>query len=144
MSLFVALRIEWCKAYARVRRWKEEVMLVEEEARRAPVFLEHRAKEWERRVKEVRVGEIPEDQAEGAIAYGLKQAVMYRDIAAQIGVSMTEVRRGRGKRRMKAVEEADYDEEDEIGVNADEDELEDLRGGASDDDFVLRGGEDDD
>ncbi|KAJ7692654.1 hypothetical protein B0H16DRAFT_1486360 [Mycena metata] len=84
---------------------------------------------WERRAKEVRVGEIPEDQAEGAIAYGLKQAVMYCDIVVQIGVSMTEVRRGRGKRRMKAVEEADYDEEDEIGVNADEDELEDLCGG---------------
>ncbi|KAJ7815731.1 hypothetical protein B0H14DRAFT_2277775, partial [Mycena olivaceomarginata] len=41
-----ALRVEWTKAYARVRRWHEEQLLVQEEARRAGVTLEFRAKEW--------------------------------------------------------------------------------------------------
>ncbi|KAJ7886239.1 hypothetical protein B0H14DRAFT_2243953, partial [Mycena olivaceomarginata] len=42
-----ALRIEWCKAYARTRRWEEEVRLVAEEVRRVGVALEYRACEWE-------------------------------------------------------------------------------------------------
>ncbi|KAF7324024.1 CxC2 domain-containing protein [Mycena kentingensis (nom. inval.)] len=32
-----ALRIEWCKAYARVRRWREEVLILTEEWRRLPL-----------------------------------------------------------------------------------------------------------
>jgi hypothetical protein len=30
-DIFLALQIEWCKAWARVRRWEEEVRLVKEE-----------------------------------------------------------------------------------------------------------------
>ncbi|KAJ7670404.1 hypothetical protein B0H14DRAFT_3538516 [Mycena olivaceomarginata] len=51
-----ALQIEWCKAWARVRRWEEEVRLVEEEVRRAGVSLEYRAREWEERARTVPVG----------------------------------------------------------------------------------------
>ncbi|KAF8147457.1 hypothetical protein K438DRAFT_1509006, partial [Mycena galopus ATCC 62051] len=39
--------IEWCKVYARTRRWDEEVRLVQEEERRIGVTLECRAREWE-------------------------------------------------------------------------------------------------
>ncbi|KAJ7840811.1 hypothetical protein B0H14DRAFT_3457824 [Mycena olivaceomarginata] len=42
-----ALCMEWCKAYARVRRWAEEVQLVKEEVRCIGVTLEYRAVEWE-------------------------------------------------------------------------------------------------
>ncbi|KAF8183500.1 hypothetical protein K438DRAFT_1907965 [Mycena galopus ATCC 62051] len=38
-----ALQLEWCKAYARTKRWEEERQLVEEEGRRAKVSLECRA-----------------------------------------------------------------------------------------------------
>ncbi|KAJ7785446.1 hypothetical protein B0H14DRAFT_3506857 [Mycena olivaceomarginata] len=90
-----ALRIEWCKAWARTKRWHEELRLVEEEVRRAGVSLEYRAREWEEHVRGIPVsqeertewgalpgiGEWTVECAEGAIAYSLKQAEMYRDIA---------------------------------------------------------------
>ncbi|KAF8171708.1 hypothetical protein K438DRAFT_1773011 [Mycena galopus ATCC 62051] len=127
-----ALRIEWCKVYARTRRWEEEVKLVEEEVRRMGVSLEYRAKEWEERARNVPVGTAEWEEwmreagpraswtfecTEGGVVYALKQAAIYRDIAARLKVSMTEERRGGdvdmegGRRR---------DEEDE--------ELEDLLG----------------
>ncbi|KAJ7754817.1 hypothetical protein B0H16DRAFT_1458854 [Mycena metata] len=145
-----ALRIEWAKAYARTQRWHEEVRLLEEEVRRFPISMEYRATQWEGRARAVRVGEIPENDAEGAIAYALKQATMYRDLAVRFEVSMTEERRGRGKRRRVIHYEDDDNErerraeEDEVGQDDDEDELADLRGNADDEDFLLGGGEDDD
>ncbi|KAJ7301433.1 hypothetical protein DFH08DRAFT_978753 [Mycena albidolilacea] len=109
-----ALCMEWCKAYARVRRWDEEVKLVKEEVRRVGVTLKYCAVEWEARMRQIPVGaaEWAEweaavegggkwciGRAEGAVAYALKQAAMYRDIAARVTVSMTEERRRRGKKR---------------------------------------------
>ncbi|KAJ7715348.1 hypothetical protein B0H16DRAFT_1339955, partial [Mycena metata] len=142
-----ALRIEWSKAYARVRRWREEVRLLEEEARRLPISLEFEAKQWEDMVKEVQVGLIPYEEAAGAIAYGLKQAAIYREIAARVPVTMTELRVGRGKRRRR-IEQDEMDvegrDEDEIGADEDERELEDLRGNESDEEHILGGGLDDD
>jgi hypothetical protein len=79
-DIFVALQIKWCKAWARVRRWEEEVRLVEEEVRRAGVSLEYRAREWEERERTVPVGadkwnewgqtsgEWTVERAEGAVA----------------------------------------------------------------------------
>jgi hypothetical protein len=103
-----ALRIEWCKAWARTKRWHEELRLVEEEVRRTGVSLEYRVQEWEERVRSIPVtpekrreweavsgiGEWTVERAEGAIAYSLKQADMYRDIARRMKVSMTEERQG--------------------------------------------------
>ncbi|THU85327.1 hypothetical protein K435DRAFT_869387 [Dendrothele bispora CBS 962.96] len=45
----LGLRIEWCKSYARVRRWREEVMLLQEEMRRCLVTLEWQATTWKGR-----------------------------------------------------------------------------------------------
>ncbi|KAJ7727252.1 hypothetical protein B0H16DRAFT_1735292 [Mycena metata] len=154
-----ALRIEWAKAYARTRRWKEEVRLLEEEYRRILVSFEYEAQRWEGRIRAIPVGEVEEGYAQGAVAYGLKQAEMYRDIAARAIITMTEVRRGRGKRRAPAPaeEEApvanDAAEEraeaagDFEGDRGDTDEEgsddEDLFGGHSDEEFFM-GGEDED
>ncbi|KAJ7444150.1 hypothetical protein B0H11DRAFT_1931307, partial [Mycena galericulata] len=151
-----ALRIEWAKAYARMRRWREETRLLKEEARRLPISLEYRARQWEARVGKVPVGLVPVDYAEGAIAYGMKQAAMYRRIAARVNVTMTEIRRGRGKRRIQIEEDEDdamdgvgeerggangeVGDEDEVGQDEDEEELEDLRDDLSDEDHVLEGG----
>lgn len=158
----LALRIEWSKAWARTRRWHEETRMVTEEARRLPVSLEHRAKEWERRVQQVPLGTIAFEEAQGAIAYGLKQAALYRDIAERAGVTMTEERRGKGRPRRRIVEDEDVfmdgggvggngavgedseDDEDEIGLDDDEDELEQWAGDVSDEEHLLGGGEDDD
>ncbi|KAK7039759.1 CxC2 domain-containing protein [Favolaschia claudopus] len=94
-----ALRIEWTKARARSKRWAEEVLLLEEEYRRLLVSFEYEAKRWEQRAKDIPVGEVEEAFGEGAIAYALKQAAMYRTLAQRAVVTMTEVHQGRGRRR---------------------------------------------
>ncbi|KAJ7023345.1 hypothetical protein C8F04DRAFT_1271407 [Mycena alexandri] len=97
-----ALRIEWAKAYARSRRWKEEIRLLEEEYRRILVSFEYEEARWKHRAAGVSVGEAGEEFAQGAIAYALRQADMYRDIRERAVVTMTEIRRGRGKKRLPA------------------------------------------
>jgi hypothetical protein len=84
---------------------------------------------------------------EGAVAYALKQAAILHDLARRITVSMTEERRGRGKKRRLLHDDewvnVDGDAGDE--VEGEEDELEDLRADqVADDDFVLGGGDDED
>ncbi|KAJ7018738.1 hypothetical protein C8F04DRAFT_976786 [Mycena alexandri] len=155
-----ALRIEWAKAYARSRRWKEEVRLLQEEYRRMLLSFEHEAQRWEARVCAIPVGEVEEGYAQGAIAYALKQAAMYREIAARAVVTMTEVRRGRGQKRTVPMPEeglgavpSSGQEEREVGADGgdadegsgdDSDEGEEgLYGGHSDEEFFM-GGEDDD
>jgi hypothetical protein len=161
----LALRIEWCKAYARTRRWQEEMLLVDEEVRCAGVTLEFRAREWDQRAMAVPIGESQWEEwngatgrlagwtyerAEGAVVYTLKQAAVFRDIAARLTISMTEVRRGRGKRRLMFDDEWVEGGENgaagrsEVG-GGEEQELEDLRGDeVADDDFVFGGGADED
>ncbi|KAF8142761.1 hypothetical protein K438DRAFT_1634899, partial [Mycena galopus ATCC 62051] len=157
-----ALRVEWSKAYARVKRWGEEVRLVQEEVRRAGVTLEFRTREWVQRAKNVPVGveewkewgkEVPGvpwsfERAKGTVAYTLKQAARLRDIASRITVSMTEERRGRGRKRRMVRDDEWVDangEDDEMLGEEEEEELEDLRGDeVFDNDFILGGGVDED
>ncbi|KAK7039763.1 hypothetical protein R3P38DRAFT_2769907 [Favolaschia claudopus] len=98
-----ALRIEWTKARARSRRWAEEVLLLNEE---------HRVLWWEARAKEVPVGSVEVGFAQGAIAYALRQAAMFRTLAARL-----EQRRGRRRRRGS---DDDDDDEGAGGVASDE------------------------
>ncbi|KAL0573749.1 hypothetical protein V5O48_008210 [Marasmius crinis-equi] len=74
-----AMRIEWCKAYARKCRWSEELHLVEEEMRRTPLSLEYQALVWEART----VMETGSPQAEAINAYGHRQAALRRSIVAK-------------------------------------------------------------
>jgi hypothetical protein len=87
---------------------------------------------------------------EGVVAYGLKQAAMYRDIARRVTVSMTEEIRGWGQRRrmvhndewvdVVAGSTAQTGGDDDIEL-----QLEDLRTDTvTDDDFILGGGADED
>ncbi|KAJ7025057.1 hypothetical protein C8F04DRAFT_1269664 [Mycena alexandri] len=124
-----ALRIEWAKAYARSRRWKEEVRLLEEEYRRILVSFEHEARRWEARVCAIPVGTVETGYAQGAVAYALKQAEMYRDIAARAIVTMTEVRRGRGKKRTLAVPEEEEGAEEGAAPNGSPEEREEREEG---------------
>jgi hypothetical protein len=43
----LALRVEWCKAYARMRRWHEDIVLVEEEMRCTIEYGAWMAAQWE-------------------------------------------------------------------------------------------------
>ncbi|KAJ7075957.1 hypothetical protein B0H15DRAFT_791204 [Mycena belliarum] len=82
-----AVRIEWAKTRALGLRNTEEVDLLEEEIRRAPVFLRWRADWWES--KKTHTGVNRQDlvdndrQREGHDAYATRQARVMRGIAAR-------------------------------------------------------------
>ncbi|KAK6972220.1 CxC2 domain-containing protein [Favolaschia claudopus] len=134
------LRIEWTKARARARRWEEEVELLEEEYRRVLISFEHEAAGWEDRAKAIPVGTVEIGYAQGAVAYALKQAAMYRTLACKVTQSMTEVHRGRGQKRVPAVDAgASSDEESADGSEEEEDTG---AGNVHEDEEFFLGGED--
>ncbi|KAF7291253.1 CxC2 domain-containing protein [Mycena indigotica] len=94
-----ALQIEWVKAYARVRRWNKEVMLLREEWRRLPESFAHEERVWKKRATSVPVGSIPTADAEGMIVYALKHVDMYYDLARRAEVIRTQPKLGKGVRR---------------------------------------------
>ncbi|KAJ7862019.1 hypothetical protein B0H14DRAFT_3444990 [Mycena olivaceomarginata] len=100
-----ALRIEWAKAYARARRWKEEVWLLMEEFRQLPISLEFEADLWRERASAVPVGasELNDVYAQGMVAYALKQEALFRDIAARARQTETAPKVARGKRGPREV-----------------------------------------
>ncbi|KAJ7030837.1 hypothetical protein C8F04DRAFT_1186481 [Mycena alexandri] len=156
-----ALRIEWAKSYARKRRWEEEVRLLEEEFRRLPISLEFEVVQWEKRVKAVPVGQIDEAIAQGMIAYGLKQAALFCDVATRAKATEKAPPVARGKKRLReplvdplaeattvgGIEESEDENEDDddaiVGRLGDDDD-DDERGTVASDEELVMGGEVDD
>ncbi|KAJ7045335.1 hypothetical protein C8F04DRAFT_940271, partial [Mycena alexandri] len=143
-----ALRIEWAKARVRSRRWKEEVLLLEEEYRRVLVSFEYEARVWEERARAVQVGTIPVEQAEGAIAYAIRKADMFRALAECVKVAWSEVHRGRGRKRVACSRRTDEGEEgggapDDDDGGGEEEGSEDERGDVHSDEEHLLGGDED-
>ncbi|KAJ7062409.1 hypothetical protein B0H15DRAFT_926073 [Mycena belliarum] len=71
-ELVEALQVEWCKAYARTRRWTEDTVLVEAEMGRTIEYGVYEAAEWLSRAN-ARANVAPE-LAEGLAAYAKEQA----------------------------------------------------------------------
>ncbi|KAJ6489344.1 hypothetical protein C8R47DRAFT_1071689 [Mycena vitilis] len=67
-----ALRVEWCKAYARTRRWHEDIVLVDEEMRRTIEFGVWLAHEWDS-CATARTRDVTPELAEGLRAYAMEQ-----------------------------------------------------------------------
>ncbi|KAJ7798845.1 hypothetical protein B0H14DRAFT_3492168 [Mycena olivaceomarginata] len=132
-----ALRIEWAKAYAWARRWKEE--------------REHAS------AVQVRASELDDTYVQGMIAYAQKQEVLFRDIAARVRQMETATKVARGKRGPReviidplaplsqqvgtgeATEEGDNDDDDDRLVAGEEPDGE--RGVIKSDDELVMGGE---
>ncbi|KAK7434254.1 hypothetical protein VKT23_010570 [Stygiomarasmius scandens] len=76
--LYEGLRIEWCKTYARVKRWREEIVLLQEEMRRCLVTLEWQAQQWEAKTK---IDNFDGERKEGASAYAFQQAELRHGLA---------------------------------------------------------------
>ncbi|KAJ7903966.1 hypothetical protein B0H13DRAFT_1620975 [Mycena leptocephala] len=72
LTCLTAVRVEWARAYARKKRWEEEVMLLREEMRRVLRYLAWQSGWWRQRI-ELREDASPEVAA-GIRAYALKQA----------------------------------------------------------------------
>ncbi|THU93004.1 hypothetical protein K435DRAFT_671013, partial [Dendrothele bispora CBS 962.96] len=81
--LFEGLRVEWCKAYARVRRYREEILLLKEEMRRCLVTLEWQAQQWLSKANPTSFGEA---HADGISAYAYQQGALRRKIASRFRV----------------------------------------------------------
>ena len=75
----LAVRVEWCKAYARKERWREEVLLGEAEKEFTLASLKFEAAEWRRR-GEVSFGGYL--QQRGREAYARRQARAYDSLCA--------------------------------------------------------------
>ncbi|KAJ6490862.1 hypothetical protein C8R45DRAFT_1053137 [Mycena sanguinolenta] len=112
-----ALRVEWCKAYARMRRWHEDVVLVEEEM--------HPAGAWARR-EGGRAGQVESELQEGLVAYAREQQWRERETCGMLGWKWTAVRaKGRAylaRETAPGVEVVVVDEEEYGLGGADDDE----------------------
>ncbi|KAK7026660.1 hypothetical protein VNI00_015533 [Paramarasmius palmivorus] len=97
------IRVQWSKAWARKRRWDEELHLVEEEMRRTVVTLQYEAEEWRSRI--VETGDSAVD--EGMSAYAERQASWKAPV--------------RPLRVSKASSTMDSDDEDGTGIYGDGD-----------------------
>ncbi|KAJ7734861.1 hypothetical protein B0H16DRAFT_1664965 [Mycena metata] len=75
-KLHADIRVEWSKARARADRWREEVILVEEEMRRTIQYCLWKARWWEERLDVRR--DITPAPVEGLRAYGLEQVARER------------------------------------------------------------------
>ncbi|KAG6823380.1 hypothetical protein H0H92_010437, partial [Tricholoma furcatifolium] len=75
-SLNDGIWLEWLKARARDRRWREELILLEEEMRRVLQYTEWKAFWWAERASQCAMDSS--SQAEGMVAYALEQAAMER------------------------------------------------------------------
>ncbi|KAA1479943.1 hypothetical protein DENSPDRAFT_743739, partial [Dentipellis sp. KUC8613] len=78
-----SMRAEWAAGRARVKRWEEEVELLQEEMRRAVKFFEYRENEWLQKAglgSEVAARYSP-DIASGLDAYARRQAATNRLLA---------------------------------------------------------------
>lgn len=82
-DLHATVRIEWCKAQERAKRYEEEVELVVEEMRRTLVTFEWNACEWEDRADSP-PSDLPVDDAvaAGIRSYAYKQAGVQRRMIA--------------------------------------------------------------
>ncbi|KAF7360081.1 hypothetical protein MVEN_00736200 [Mycena venus] len=158
-----ALRIEWAKAYARSRRWDEEVRLLREEFRRLPISLEFEADIWARQAKRVpEMDELDQAYAEGMVAYALKQQAMFLELAARARETETAPRLEKGKKRARAPvvdplmdamntaavpfeeEEGDDDGDGDVALGAEDDGDGDDYGLLESDEELVMGGELDD
>ncbi|KIJ58413.1 hypothetical protein HYDPIDRAFT_81314, partial [Hydnomerulius pinastri MD-312] len=73
------VRIEWCKARARARRWAEEVELLREEMRRVLAFFEWHTAWWDEQGENS--PQIADTTNEGYIAYAKRQVALRRSLS---------------------------------------------------------------
>ncbi|KAF7296779.1 CxC2 domain-containing protein [Mycena indigotica] len=112
-----ALRIEWAKAWARVRRWSEEVEILTEEWRRFGVSLAYEQQRWKKRAEEVQISAMSVSDAEGAIAYAIKQADIYENLALRVRVTSDDLLLDEGDGMIEdddgGDEDGNFDEEED-------------------------------
>ncbi|KAJ7358297.1 hypothetical protein DFH08DRAFT_953471 [Mycena albidolilacea] len=85
-AMHEGVRVEWSKAYARVKRWREEERLLQEEMARCLLTLEWQAAEWDQRTTpEHYSDQIAYGAAhmQGAMVFAARQAAVRRQLATR-------------------------------------------------------------
>ncbi|KAJ7615463.1 hypothetical protein FB45DRAFT_1035452 [Roridomyces roridus] len=85
-EIHYTVRLEWSKAYARVKRWREEEKLLQEEMVRCLLTLRWQAKQWDNRAVPVHyTGKrvYSDTHSQGAMAYAARQAAIWRQLAGR-------------------------------------------------------------
>jgi hypothetical protein len=75
-----SMRVEWAKVMARAARWKEELLIVQEEMRRVLVFFSWKSSWWVDQAARRRIDENAE-LVDGIHAYAYKQAAIQTGLA---------------------------------------------------------------
>ncbi|KAJ7740338.1 hypothetical protein B0H16DRAFT_1324487, partial [Mycena metata] len=78
-----ASRVEWCRAYARMRRWHEDIVLVEEEMRRTIEYGAWMGGQWEMRAT-ARSADLTPSLSEGLCAYALEHVQREKDTCLKL------------------------------------------------------------
>ncbi|KAJ7024853.1 hypothetical protein C8F04DRAFT_1269860 [Mycena alexandri] len=82
-ELVDALRVEWCRAYARMRRWHEDIVLVEEEMRRTIEYGAWMGGQWQMRAT-ARTEDLTPALSEGLRAYTLEHVKREEDTCLRL------------------------------------------------------------
>ncbi|KAK7051166.1 hypothetical protein VNI00_004666 [Paramarasmius palmivorus] len=105
-ALHAGLRVEWATSYARMNRWIEECILIEEEMRRTLASLRWTASQWQQRAA---------TGIEGRDAYAFRQASIYESLAYRFETMWSK----------HDVEQADVEDDDANDLlDADDDPIE--------------------
>ncbi|KAF7357237.1 CxC2 domain-containing protein [Mycena sanguinolenta] len=123
-ELVEALRVEWCKAYARMRRWHEDVVLVEEEMRRTIEYGHWAEGTWAQR-ESGRAGQVELELQEGLVAYAREQQWRERETCQMLERKWAGVRaKGRAylARETAPGVEVVVDDEEEYGLDGGDDD----------------------
>ncbi|KAF8133498.1 hypothetical protein K438DRAFT_2128575 [Mycena galopus ATCC 62051] len=120
-DMHAGVKVEWCKAYARVKRWREEVHLLQEEMVRCLRTLEWQARFWdERTVPSYYRGKISYTgiHLQGATAHASRQAALRRKLATRFRRLWCKLtNRIQGPNTAASSESSGADEQDEFGGN---------------------------
>ena len=102
------LRVEWAETHARANRWREELMLLDEEMRQSLDFCWRRAQWWKSRMHGRT--EVSVHVAEGVSAYALKQSEAEEQRAMRWAIQWSAIR-GRAQSILKS-QASDNDDND--------------------------------
>ncbi|KAK0444170.1 hypothetical protein EV421DRAFT_1903278 [Armillaria borealis] len=76
-----AIKLEWLRSHARAHRWREECLLLTEEKRHVLKTFTYEAERWDQ--QQSGWPDLDREHAEGVRAYALRQADIYRRLAAR-------------------------------------------------------------
>lgn len=105
-NLVPAVRKEWTRSYARRERWKEEVVICEEEVERTQRSIQRECDEWRERATAAGQGHNIERIALGKQSYALRQVLIREELLSSFKTRRETMEKGLsvlGQKRKRAI-----------------------------------------